>query len=119
MEQTRDANVCKITPQTKTEHVVCMRMQTAFFPPPGLVQTVAQTGLSYWPHADMAEAIHGKDALATHLIYMPCFRRLRFEHSYLPEQGCWQQNSTAERLFASEMRQPYSLIKSSTSGPCL
>lgn len=78
-----------ITLQTESEHVVCIRMQTTFFPPPpGLVHTVAQTWLSYWPHADMAEAIHRKDPLATHFIYMPCFRRFRFENSNLQRQGC-------------------------------
>lgn len=117
-----------ITPQTESEHVVCIRMQTTFFPPPGLVHTVAQTWLSYWPHADTAEAIHRKDPLATHLIYMPCFRRLRFEHSSLQKQDCLQRNSKpiAQQRDAwrpgsvrSECAQPYSLIKSSTSGPYL
>lgn len=81
-----------ITPQMEFEHVICIRVQTTFSPLPGLVHTVAQTWLSYWPHADMAKAIHHKDSLATHLIYMPCFMRLGFEPSNLQRQGCWQHN---------------------------
>lgn len=41
------------------------------------VHADAQTRLSYRPHAGMAEKIHCKDPLATHLISMACFGRLR------------------------------------------
>lgn len=47
------------------EQGICIRMQSAFLPPPSPVHTDAQTRLSYWPHADMAEKIHCKDPLAT------------------------------------------------------
>lgn len=80
------------------EQGICIRMQSAFLPPPSPVHTDAQTRLSYWPHADMAEKIHCKDPLASPLISMACFGRLRFEPSSL---GCWWGwDATAEQRFS-------------------
>lgn len=55
----------------------------------------------------MAEAIHCKDPLATHLTYMPCFRRLSFEPSNLQKQDCLQRNgkpTAQQRRLAPQQR---------------
>lgn len=117
-------------PQTASEHVVCIRMQATFSPPLGLVHTVAQTWLSYWPttHWYRRDDSLQRPSGHTHLIYMPWFRWLLFEFSNLQKQPCWQENNKPQAQqrdiwvpgsVRSKCAQQYSLIKSNTSGPCL